>query len=140
MKFKLFVLMLGMTLMQSCGNQLSKTSEEVLNGHWEATQIKGNAISDKVTPPTLDIDIEDHKISGNDSCNGYIGAIQKITDKDFLLGGVAGTLMYCEHIEVADAFNQALKEVATYKVEEGELHLFSQQGEKLLSFKKNDKQ
>lgn len=147
-KKKLGLLIIAAIMMQACGNQTSQKSQDAsaepavsaeqpapippLDGQWKADYIKGVKLIENTQSIYLNIDLNKKTISGSDSCNLISAPIATLTDKELSFGEIASTLRYCPEIEYQEAFQSALCEVASYKLDGEHLHLFDKQGEKLL--------
>ena len=158
-KIKFSYLTIALLALQSCGNtsqnsattvrdtttattqSMSTTSSTIelfkaLEGNWQLISLKGITLPEEIKCPTLTIVLTENKIWGSDSCNNYLASIQSITDTEFLIGDVTATMMYCEHMQVANAFHQAIKQVKSYQLHQNQLLLKDAQGEVLLTFQK----
>ncbi len=109
-----------------------------LNGKWVVSHIKGQAINKKDSQPRVELNLNEKRISGNDSCNNFSGSIEKVSDKELAFGkDIAVTQMLCpDKMKVADAFEQALTEVAHYKISGTDMMLYNAAGEELLALQK----
>ena len=133
-KKKLGLLIIAAVMMQACGNQTPQNKQDAsaelavsaeqpasippLDGQWKADYIKGVRLIENTQSIYLNIDLNKKTISGSDS----------------------STLRYCPEIEYQEAFQTALREVASYKLDGEHLHLFDKQGEKLLILDKGKRQ
>ena len=106
-----------------------------LNGEWTLVNFKGSALGESV--PTLHFELGSMRVSGSNSCNRLIGNIEKLTGTELVFGKMASTLMLCPDMVLADAFDAAINEVKTYKIDNGQLLLSDAKGEVLLTFGKN---
>ena len=152
-KKKLGLLIIAAIMMQACGNQTPQNKQDAsaelaisaeqpasippLDGQWKADYIKGVTLIENTQSIYLNIDLNKKTISGSDSCNLLIVTL---TDKELSFGEIASTLRYCPEIEYQEAFQSALREVASYKLDGEHLHLFDKQGEKLLILDKGKRQ
>ena len=132
-KKKLGLLIIAAIMMQACGNQTSQKTEDAsaepavsaerpapippLDGQWKADYIKGVKLIENTQSIYLNIDLNKKTISGSDSCNLLSAPIATLTDKELSFGEIASTLRYCPEIEYQEAFQSALREVASYKTE-----------------------
>lgn len=99
-KIALLVVFIGMTLV-SCTTTKSTMKTTSLEGTWELNYITGPRIAfEGLYPekkPTIVFDLAANKITGNNSCNQYFGALivdgNKINFKDAKMGM---TMMACE--------------------------------------------
>ena len=130
------------------------TPSPELDGNWKADYIKGVNLIKDTQSVYIDIDLEKQSLSGNDSCNSITAPIRQqieleqmqqapiltLTDKEIVFGEIASTLKYCLEIEYQQAFQTALREVASYQLDKQQLHLFDKKGEKMMSFSKGIRQ
>lgn len=85
----------------SCSTKKASLETSSLEGTWELNYITGPKIAfEGLYPnkkPTITFDLKENKITGNNSCNQYFGALildgQKINFKDAKIGM---TMMACE--------------------------------------------
>lgn len=110
-----------------------------LHDIWVLTAIKGVSLDKlKFTAgvPTMEIFIEDLRVSGFGGCNNYFANIKGLSDKDFSLGPVASTYMYCINIDEIQYLKQ-LDKIESYQLSKMQLDFY--RGDSLLlSFKKVD--
>ena len=155
-KKKLGLLIIAAIMLQACGNQTPQNNQDAsaepavsaeqpapippLDGQWKADYIKGVTLIENTQSIYLNIDLNKKTISGSDSCNLLTAPIVTLTDKELSFGEIASTLRYCPEIEYQEAFQTALRELASYKLAGEHLHLFDKQGEKLLILDKGKRQ
>lgn len=112
--------------------------DQRINDIWVATRIKGNPINRMITPPRLEVNLSDHRVSGTDGCNDYTTSITNVTANDLSLGMPSVTQKACIKENVAEDYINAFRETARYKVEKGTLTLYNAKGEEVLFFLKAD--
>lgn len=120
---------------------LKKEKQEVnerLHDIWITKRISGNPINRMTAIPTIEFNLTEMRIFGNDSCNEFSGELLEVTEKEIIFGEIAATAKMCNKMEVADRFHQALSEVVTYQLNELNLTLLNENGEEVLSFLKGD--
>jgi|SRR5690554_2102255 len=125
---------------------LDKSADDTLRLYdiWVLTEIKGKAI-DKVSlydnhqeVPTLEFNLSTMQVYGSDSCNRFSGGIEILGQGRMTLGALAGTLMACPDMKLADDFTQALFRVSHYALSGLTLRLLDADKNTLLQFKKVD--
>ncbi|MFT4973256.1 MAG: heat shock protein HslJ [Paraglaciecola sp.] len=114
-----------------------------INDIWAVQSILGTPFkitteSPRVKRPMLEVHIADKKILGNDGCNQFFGKLERLTDTKIQFGAVGGTKMACPDMESSNNFNDALGQVARYKISDLKLYLFKENGEEVLVFQKVD--
>ena len=100
-----------------------------LKGKWKVSKLIG--IDSLTKSPTLTIDLEAKKISGNAGCNSYGGAFT-IEGEQLKFETPFATKMYCTNMKIEKAFFDCLQNTSHYQIENGKLKLFSSENEKLL--------
>lgn len=100
-----------------------------LKGKWKVSKLIG--IDSIPKSPTLVIDLDAKKISGNAGCNNY-GASFSIDKEQIKFGTPFATKMYCTNMHIEKAFFECLKNTSSYKVINREFTLFSVDGVELL--------
>jgi putative lipoprotein len=85
------------------------------------------------TKPTFRIEA-DGKVNGRGGCNGYGGAATLKDGQKITFGDMHATLMACEQsvMDQEMRFFAALKEVETFRIEDGKLVLAGKNGEELM--------
>ena len=103
----------------------------ILKGNWIVSKLVG--IDSLSKSPTLTIDLEAKKISGNAGCNSYGGAFS-IEGEQLKFETPFATKMYCTNMKIEKAFFDCLQNTSNYKLVNGELTFFSKDGKELLAF------
>ncbi|MDH5412580.1 MAG: DUF4377 domain-containing protein [Flavobacteriaceae bacterium] len=106
-----------------------------LHGNWKVSKMMG--IDSLAKSPTLIIDTESKKISGNAGCNKY-GASYTIDGNIINFETPFATKMYCTNMKIEDAFFDCLSKTVYYKLDNKNLQLFSKEEELLLTCKIED--
>ena len=101
-----------------------------LKGKWKVSKLIG--IDSLSKSPTLTIDLEAKKISGNAGCNNY-GASFFIDKEQLKFETPFATKMYCTNMKIEKAFFECLQNTSNYKLVKGELTFFSKDGKELLA-------
>lgn len=105
-----------------------------LENKWVAVRISGNPIDGKDNTPTMQINLKEMRISGNDGCNNYTGPINKASDAQLILGNLVSTKKMCPDMEVAQGFSRALAQTAAFKFDGDVLTLLTANGIEVLAF------
>ena len=100
-----------------------------LKGKWKVSKLVG--IDSLIKSPTLNIDLEAKKISGNAGCNNY-GASFTIDKEQLKFETPFATKMYCTNMKIEKTFFECLQNTSYYQIENGKLKLFSSENKKLL--------
>nr|WP_299031102.1 META domain-containing protein [uncultured Tenacibaculum sp.] len=110
-----------------------------LAGEWNVTSLYDREFYETANAPSLTIDLNKNRISGNDSCNNYTGQITNVTSQSLKIKAVATTRRLCFIMEVANSYNKALGEINTYLIKGNNLIFFNEEGKKIVSFTKSVK-
>lgn len=121
-KIVLLVAFIGMTLV-SCTTTKTATKTTSLEGTWELNYITGPRIAfDGLYPekkPMIKFDLVANKITGNNSCNQYFGALlvdgNKINFKDAKIGM---TMMACQG-NGDTVYMDTLTKIESYTITDG---------------------
>lgn len=123
--------------------ELSKTPDPKININdiWLVTAINGEAISrgqENKSDAVLEIHLSEMGIGGSDGCNRLIGSITKFDDGVIEFGPMAGTMMMCPDMTVANKLNAAFPLVKKFKIENNNLILSDENNKELIRCKKVD--
>ena len=100
------------------------------DGKWKVSKLQD--IESLTISPTLEINLETKNIYGLAGCNKYSAPFT--SDSNVLSFDIpTATKMYCNHMNIEDAFFDCLKKTASYKVENNLLKLFTKEGKELLT-------
>lgn len=116
----------------------SSKANQRMHDIWIATRIDGNPVNRTLPVPRLEINLTKMKVMGSDGCNDFQGAIQEVAEEAFFMGNIASTKKMCPEMETANAFNKALNQVASYKLDGLNLMLKDASGKEVLAFLKGD--
>jgi len=110
-----------------------------LYGEWTLEKFKGELIKGDPAEsiPTIEFILGENRFAGTDGCNRYSGEIAVLNDTNMEFGMTMGTKMFCPSIKYSDQFLMILNQIKTYKVQENTLHLFNEDAEEMLTFRKN---
>jgi len=114
-----------------------------LHDIWALETIKESQITkpdnnSRLTTPSIEINLTEMKIMGNDGCNQFFGPVKNVEKGILEFGDMGSTMKMCMNMEIPNQFNQAIAKVAKYKVEKMKLTLFDSEDMELLRFKKVD--
>ncbi|WP_430972509.1 META domain-containing protein [Sunxiuqinia rutila] len=120
------------TLVKVLDKQVDRRA--LVNGKWLLARINGGPVNRSVVLPTLEVDLENHRIFGSGGCNSYSGPIQELTQEAILLGNVASTRRACMNRNIEDTYLKALSQIKSYKAVQSELVFYGEDGAELLAF------
>ncbi len=75
---------------------------------------------------------------GNDGCNEYSGAIKEFSNSHIKYEAIVKTKKMCRDMETAKSFNDAMTQVASYKLEGLNLILMDTNNKEVLALLKVD--
>jgi len=114
-----------------------------LHDIWSLETIEGKALlspgsSTTLINPSIEINLTEMKIMGNDGCNQFFGPIKNVEAGILEFGVLAGTMKMCINMEIPDSFNKAMAQVKKYRRDGLKLYLLDESGVELLRFRKVD--
>jgi heat shock protein HslJ len=119
MKYLLVIILLGVF---SCNSTKKSTEkEDQLLSSYQVSLLHSKLSLDK--KPTLKLDFESNKISGNAGCNDY-GANMTISENEIKFSKFIATKMYCGNMKIEKEFLKKLSNVDHYIVKEDNLFLY----------------
>jgi heat shock protein HslJ len=126
----LFVLTLVLTLaLTACG--ASAKAPELNGTAWNLLAINGQPVVENSNSTLV---FEAESAGGNGSCNSFGGEYQS-KGGNLTFGPMMSTMMYCEEVmDQESAYLAALAESATYEVRDGNLIIFNEKGQEILTF------
>ncbi len=95
------------------------------NGNWKVSKLVG--IDSLSKSPTLIIDVNAKKISGNAGCNSY-GTAFSIEEDQIKFETPLATKMFCTNMNIEKAFFNCLKNTSNYKFVDGNLTFYDKEG------------
>ncbi|MCP2044612.1 META domain-containing protein [Pontibacter sp. HSC-36F09] len=108
---------------KGCGMYLRDSR---LNGTWNLVELEGKAIKTKdaeQNQPSLNINLDEGRVSGRAGCNRITGTLEPIGDK-INFGPIAATRMACPDMELESQFLRVLNDAELrYSVSEESLEL-----------------
>lgn len=113
--------------------------EEISNPPQELSSFKGNWKVSKLTgivnlskSPTLTINFDTKKISGNAGCNSY-GTDFSIDGDQIKFGIPNATKMMCTNIKIEKTFFSCLQNTSQYKLVDGKLKFYAKDGKEQMT-------
>lgn len=108
----------------------------LVSGNWSLTQLNDAPINKMVVVPTMEIDLNQMRVSGNSGCNNYSGQIKRLSPNTINWGNIVSTKKACITKNIEQEFNQAMSSVNTYQIKGDKLIFYDQSSKKMLSFMK----
>lgn len=125
------ILILVVSVFTSCGEQ---GSNKTLNtGIWEIVEIGDINKIDVGT--TININMEEQRISGNAGCNNFFGSFN-ITDNSIEFSQLGATRKLCSDMATENLFFANIEKVKYFKLQNETLHLQSENEVTLIKLKK----
>lgn len=121
---------------------LEKQADTKLRLHdiWALEAIGGETVDLKTLRkhPSIEINLTNMTVMGNDGCNSLRGDIKEVGAKKLVFGPLAATKMACPNMELSSKFSQKLSQVQNYQLKGLKLHLLDGESNELLRFRKVD--
>jgi heat shock protein HslJ len=124
---------------------LEKKPDPVFELHdiWTLEAINGKMIQKpggnaSLINPSIEINLTEMKVMGNDGCNQFFGPIINAEEDNIEFGDMAVTMKMCMNMEIPDRFNEAMAKVKKYRRDGLKLFLLDESETELLRFKKVD--
>ncbi len=117
---------------------IKKEPNRRIHDIWVAIRINKNPIEEMSPRPRMEINLTTMKVMGNDGCNEYVGGIKEVTDTQICFGTMASTKKMCRKMDVVNAFNTAMHQVASYRLEGLNLIFLDAENKEVLAFLKVD--
>lgn len=103
-----------------------------LEGSWKLSELStpetaGKSVSElfKEKQPTLTFHTKDHKVEGNNGCNGIGGTYESEDGNSIKIGDkLVGTMMHCEGVAYNE-FMKTLETVTKFDIQNDELYFIS---------------
>jgi heat shock protein HslJ len=131
---KHLVLIIGIIFtLISCSSQQQQTMEQKQNQetNWVLTHMNNEKISFNTT-----LKFDKTNYSGRAACNGYRGAVTKLTASALTFGDAMATRMACPNLDKEQGYFNNLQTVSHYKIENNILILYNKENKLLLVFTK----
>lgn len=119
---KISILIFLSALLISCTIFKSKKSDAVskLDGTWELNYITGPRIAfDGLYPnkkPTINFDLKENRVSGNNSCNSFTGKLSVTGNKIDFTQPMGVTKMMCMDGQGEQIFMSTLQKITSYDI------------------------
>ncbi len=122
--------------------QIRKQKENTIRLHdiWVVKTINDTPVKELGNQPqiTLELQLNEKKIFGNDSCNEFFGAIEQVDDNNLQFGLLGRTKKMCPDMTLANLFYDTMQEVAGYRIEKLSLYLLNNNEEQIMLLQKVD--
>jgi len=110
---------------------------------WALEAINGETVekpneNDRMQRPSIEVNLTEMKIMGNDGCNNFFGPVKTIEEDELTFGPLGATMKMCYDMEIPNKFNVAINKVSKYKIENLKLYFLDENGNELLRFRKVD--
>lgn len=124
----ILILFTMLVLLSACSTQSNLVDIE-----WQLTSMAGKT---PLAETNVTLNLSKDTIGGNDGCNSYGGSYTSAKDTITFGDDIFSTMMYCtDEIAVQyQAFYEALKQAATYKISNNSLTLIDSKGSILAEF------
>lgn len=109
-----------------------------LKGKWTLGSLSGNPINRSTVVPTLEIALDQMRISGRGGCNNYNSKIEQLQQKIVKLSNVVSTRKACMVNNIEQEYFTALNNIRTYVVKDEKLTFYDETGKELLFFIKQN--
>lgn len=117
----------------------NRAKDFALHDIWALESIGEKAVKNlNDNRPTLELYVNEMRMSGNDGCNNIFGGLAILDDTHLKFDMIASTLMACPDMTEPYQFTQTLDHVRKYKRVGLNLFLLDEEGTPLLKFKKVD--
>jgi putative lipoprotein len=118
------------------GQRSVKPAVPLKQTHWKLTQIGVQTLPEDIgaKQPFMEIQKKEQRILGFAGCNTFTGYYELSRTQVELLG-LASTRKHCDkHMDIEQAFKEALAQVSFWKLKDEKLELYGQNDELLLTF------
>ncbi|WP_298539089.1 META domain-containing protein [uncultured Aquimarina sp.] len=114
-------------------------SKILLNDIWSMTKINGEDYKDVAQKrPQLEFNHRENKFTGNDGCNQIFGNLKRLTNTHLEFDAIGATRMKCIEAKTSVQYQNLLREIRYYKIENLTLSLLDTENKALMVFKKID--
>lgn len=105
-----------------------------VSGNWVLARIDGAPINKSIVLPTMQLNLDQMRVSGTGGCNNYTGSIDELTFDAVTFGLIASTKKACVNNNIEDDYLTALNNVKTYEIDEATLTFMDSDGTDILAF------
>lgn len=134
---KLCFVLFTVVLMTSCNSKESKKdNSSLLQATWDLEMIDGKGLNESMTAPTLKIDLNEMRLSGNSGCNTYTVSIAELGIENIGIDNLANTLKLCSEANYEDEYMSLINQVKTFEVNETKLYLKNAESKVILEYTK----
>ncbi|WP_368668109.1 META domain-containing protein [Aquimarina sp. RZ0] len=106
---------------------------------WSIIKINGEDYKDVAQKRSqLEFDYRENKFTGNDGCNQIFGNLKKLTNTHLEFDTIGATRMKCIEAKTSVHYQNLLRQIRYYKIENLTLSLIDIENKVLLVFKKID--
>jgi len=110
-----------------------------LQGSYDVVAVDGQDMTGQGITINIEMNEDENRISGNNSCNEYGGSFTLSDDASIELGPIMATKIYCmENAKTEQAYMNQLALVKSTELKNGMLHLMNAEGNVLIKAKKNN--
>lgn len=135
---KIIFLVVTMALFSACKNS-SESQVELTSADFSVIDVTGKDVSTYAV--SMNINLEENRISGKGGCNGYGGEIEQGKGNKISIGKVIGTKMFCkETMDIENSLLQSFEKITTYAFDGEILQLKNEEGTTLIKAKITKKQ
>lgn len=132
---KAFFILLGFSALMFNG---CKELEDI-NGSYQVTTVDGQDMIGQGITVNIEMSEEENRISGNNSCNEYMGTFQNPESNKIEVGAIMATKMYCtEKAQIEKTYMTQLALVKKAEVKNDILRLMDDEGNVLIKAKKTN--
>ncbi len=136
-KISIVVSIVFLTIMSCNSTKTANSKMSSIEGTWELNYITGPRIAfDGLFPnkkPTVNFDLKENRVSGNNSCNSYTGKLNIDGNKINFSGPMAVTKMMCvDGMQGETTYMETLQKVDSYSISENGKVLIFMMGDTMM--------
>ncbi len=126
------------TLVEVLEKQLDHKA--LVAGEWLLARINKGPINRSVALPTININLDEMRVSGSGGCNTYSGPLEELTQKTIQFGNIVSTRKACMNRNIEPEYLKALGAIKTFEIKQSMLVFYDEKGDELLAFIAKKKQ